>query len=297
MTWSGGGAPHSVWSSVVWASLTRVASYPLTNAPCSVERTHASVCAPTTTSLPTPRPASTVSRVVSSKESPYFFSTSGSASPGVSSGTIRQLSLPLASCSSECWTQTTGTRSRRAFSTRLPTFATTLSRACAPSTTPFCTSMTRRAVFGRFSSVLMVSSFFDDRLQTFEDWAPVVLSHLVGLFLARVVVLLECQEGLAVLLGEDVRDGVVVLGLVFTAAHRTPVGILQQLLRLDFQNFPLVLIGLALPLARPGNGAAHLPIGLHVGSVQVLFDQLGLGEPVPDRVDRSIDRDALLGYE
>src|SRR5262245_31479706 len=30
MTRSGGGAPHSVWSSVVWASLTRVASYPRT---------------------------------------------------------------------------------------------------------------------------------------------------------------------------------------------------------------------------------------------------------------------------
>ena len=53
MTLSGGGAPHSVWSSVVWASLTRVASYPLARAPCSVERTHQSVCAPTTTSRPT----------------------------------------------------------------------------------------------------------------------------------------------------------------------------------------------------------------------------------------------------
>ena len=31
MTFSGGGAPHSVRSSVVWASLTRVVSYPLTN--------------------------------------------------------------------------------------------------------------------------------------------------------------------------------------------------------------------------------------------------------------------------
>src|SRR5205807_8518257 len=70
MTWSGGGAPHAVWSPVVWASLTRVASYPLANAPWSVERMHASVCAPTTTSRPTPRPDRTVSRVVSSKESP-----------------------------------------------------------------------------------------------------------------------------------------------------------------------------------------------------------------------------------
>src|SRR5882762_13834 len=56
---------------------------------------HASVCAPTTTSRPTPRPDSTVSRVVSSKESPYSFSMSGSASAGVSSGTIRQSSLLL----------------------------------------------------------------------------------------------------------------------------------------------------------------------------------------------------------
>jgi hypothetical protein len=86
-----------VWSSVVWASLTSVASYPRANAPWSVERMHASVCAPTTTSRPTARPDSTVSRVVSSKASPYAFSTCGSASSGASSGTIRQLSLPRTS--------------------------------------------------------------------------------------------------------------------------------------------------------------------------------------------------------
>ena len=40
-------------------------------------------------------------------------------SPGI---TVRLL------CWSECWTQTTGTRSRRAFPTRLPTFATTAVR-------------------------------------------------------------------------------------------------------------------------------------------------------------------------
>src|SRR6478672_6626683 len=84
---------------------------------------------------------------------------SGSASRGVSSGTIRQTSLPLASSSLACWTQTTGTRSRRALSTRLPTFATTASRSKAPSTTPFCTSTTRSAVFGRFSSVVTISPF------------------------------------------------------------------------------------------------------------------------------------------
>src|SRR5207342_3534608 len=82
---------------------------------------------------------------------------SGSASPGASSGTNCQPSLPRTVCSSECWIQTTGTCSRRAFSTRLPTFATTTSRACVPARTSFCTSTTTSTVFGRFSSVVMSS--------------------------------------------------------------------------------------------------------------------------------------------
>src|SRR5260370_25239124 len=82
---------------------------------------------------------------------------SGSASSGLSSGTIRHSSLPFVSPSSECCTQITGTCSPRAFSTRLPMFATTESRPGAPSTTPFCTSTTRSAVFGRLSSVVMLS--------------------------------------------------------------------------------------------------------------------------------------------
>src|SRR5688572_13923163 len=36
--------------------------------------------------------------------------------------------------------------------------ATTASRSCSPSTTPFCTSTTRSAVFGRLPSVVIVSS-------------------------------------------------------------------------------------------------------------------------------------------
>jgi hypothetical protein len=48
---------------------------------------------------------------------------------GLDSGTSSQASLPLGSCSSWCWTQTTGTPSPRAFSTRPPTFATTASRS------------------------------------------------------------------------------------------------------------------------------------------------------------------------
>src|SRR4051794_9199243 len=115
----------------------------------------ASVCAPTTRSRPTPRSDNTDSSGVSSNESPYRFSTSGSVSAGVNSATIRQSSLPLTRCSLECCTQTTGTCSRRAFSTRLPTFATTSSRPGAPSTTPRCTSTTSSAVFGRSASVVI----------------------------------------------------------------------------------------------------------------------------------------------
>src|SRR5579884_409464 len=82
----------------------------------------------------------------------------GSDSAGASSGTIRHSSLPCSSPSSWCCTQTTGTPSSRAFSTRLPTFATTASRSWAPSTTPCCTSTTSSAVFGLSGSVVIRSS-------------------------------------------------------------------------------------------------------------------------------------------
>src|SRR5436305_12734405 len=68
---------------------------------------------------------------------------------------MRHSSLPFASPSSECWTQTTGTSASRAFSTSALTFATTVWRPGEPSTTPFCTSTTRSAVLGRFSSVVI----------------------------------------------------------------------------------------------------------------------------------------------
>ena len=72
-------------------------------------------------------------------------------------GFVCHRALPVGRPSSVCWTQTTGTCSCRAFSTRLPTLATVVSRSWAPSTTPFWTSTTRSAVFGRFSSVVIVS--------------------------------------------------------------------------------------------------------------------------------------------
>src|SRR5580704_1108547 len=156
MTLSGGGAPYGERSSVVWASATRVASYPRTIAPWRVERMHSSVCAPVTISRPTLRAASTGSRSVSSNESPYAFCTSGSESRRASSGTYCQLSLPEGSSSLLCWTQTTSTSAARALSTRVLMLATTLSRSYASPTTPFCTSMTSNAVFGRLSSVVMV---------------------------------------------------------------------------------------------------------------------------------------------
>ena len=65
------GKPHSRMSSVVCASETSVASYPRARAPCRVERMHSSVCAPVTTTRPTPRSASSSSRSVASNESPY----------------------------------------------------------------------------------------------------------------------------------------------------------------------------------------------------------------------------------
>src|SRR4051794_10485561 len=79
----------------------------------------ASVWAPVTTSRPTPALASTSSRSVSSKESPYVLCTSGSESSRFSSGTYSHSCEPFSSSASLCWTQTTGTPSARALSTRL----------------------------------------------------------------------------------------------------------------------------------------------------------------------------------
>ena len=75
--------------------------------------------------------------------------------PGSARGRSATSSLPGARCSLECWTHTTGTSACRARSTSVETFATTVSRSCVPPTTPFCTSITRSAVSGRFSSVAM----------------------------------------------------------------------------------------------------------------------------------------------
>src|SRR5689334_7204192 len=55
----------------------------------------------------------------------------------------------------ECCTQTTGTCSLVALSTRVEMLATTASRLCAPPTTSFWTSMTIRAVWGRSVRVVM----------------------------------------------------------------------------------------------------------------------------------------------
>jgi hypothetical protein len=64
---------------------------------------------------------------------------------------------PCGRLSSACCTQTTGTSSWRAFSTRPATFATTVSRLTEPVVLPFCTSTTSSAVFGRLASVVKVS--------------------------------------------------------------------------------------------------------------------------------------------
>src|ERR1039457_2946169 len=120
---------------------------------------HASVCAPDTMSWPMPRAARTDSSSVSSNASPYSFCTNGSESRRTSSGTYCQLSLSFFRSSSLCWTQTISTSAARAFSTRVAMLETTASRSYASPTTPFCTSITSSAVFGRFSSVVTVSPY------------------------------------------------------------------------------------------------------------------------------------------
>src|SRR3954469_17783429 len=79
-----------------------------------------------------------------------------------SGGGAPQGSLPCSRLSLECCTQTTGTSAERAFSTTVPMFATTLSRSYASLTTPFCTSITSRSVFGRFWNVVMASPWLSN---------------------------------------------------------------------------------------------------------------------------------------
>ena len=62
---------------------------------------------------------------------------------------------PRSRPSSECCTHTTERHGPRARSTRLADRGHHVIRWWAPSTTPFCTSITRRAVFGRFGRVVM----------------------------------------------------------------------------------------------------------------------------------------------
>ena len=57
-----------------------------------------------------------------------------------------------------CCTQITGTSSARALSTRVLMLPITSSRWWAPATTPFCTSITRRAVLGRFDKLVIRAS-------------------------------------------------------------------------------------------------------------------------------------------
>src|SRR3954464_2416433 len=115
----------------------------------------ASVCAPVTTSRPTPASASTSSSSVSSKESPYVLCTSGSDSSRFSPGTYSHSGEPFSSSASWCCTQTTGTPSERALSTRVLMLLMTLSRATAPPTTPLCTSITTSAALGRSDKVVI----------------------------------------------------------------------------------------------------------------------------------------------
>src|SRR5664280_2547154 len=82
----------------------------------------------------------------------------------------------------------------------------------------------------------MRSLFLGRLLEALQHRSPVVLGHLVGLVPRRVVVLGEGQGGLATVLRQFIRDGVVVLGLVLTAAHRAPVRVLQEPFRLELKN-------------------------------------------------------------
>ena len=78
----------------------------------------------------------------------------------------------------------------------------------------------------------------------------------------------------------------VVLGHVVITGQRTVVGDLEEPARLNREHLTLVLVWPALPLARPSDQAARLPVGLNARSHHVLGDLVWVGHCGPNPLGR-----------
>src|SRR6185312_15462208 len=65
---------------------------------------------------------------------------------------------------------------------------------------------------------------------------------------------------------------------------------------IDRADFALVLIGLALPFARPGDRVADLPVGLERRAHHVALDEVRHGQRRPDFARRGLDIDGNVDF-
>src|SRR5512132_816642 len=107
------------------------------------------------------------------------------------------------------------------------------------------------------STALVLEQF----LQVVQDRLPALLGHGLG-FLRGEVGLGHRQDGSAIALRERPGDLLIVLRTIRHARGRAPMGVHEHRRRLERDDRPLVLVGLALPFASMDERAAHLPVGL-----------------------------------
>src|ERR1051326_7601778 len=96
-------------------------------------------------------------------------------------------------------------------------------------------------------------------LEACEHHSPILFGMLT-LFFSRVLVLRKPQHGVCPVGGHLNRDGMVVFWHVCLPRKWTKMTVLKHVLRLQFQNDPLILIGLSFPLALPNDGTSFFPI-------------------------------------
>src|SRR6476659_1237243 len=127
-------------------------------------------------------------------------------------------------------------------------------------------------------------------LEVVQDRLPALLGDLLRL-LGWEVGLGDRQNGAAVALLERPRDLLIVLRTIRLARGRAPMRVHEGRRRLEREDRPLVLVGLALPFASVDERAPDPPVGLRVHAEEPPLDQLRCGQRVPDLIDRRIDRD------
>src|SRR6476660_1884875 len=114
-------------------------------------------------------------------------------------------------------------------------------------------------------------------LEVVQDRLPALLGDLLRL-LGREVDLGDRQGGAAVALRERPRDLLIVLRAIRHARGRAPMGVYEGRRRLEREDRPPVLVGLALPFAAVDERAADLPVGLRVDPEEPPLDQLRCGQ-------------------